>query len=969
MDAGYTMDVDDLFGDSENVNLQTIHVAPPIKGLARRIDELRSSGCCQRITWSKNGCVAYISPDGYSVRLKVFSRDPVTGKWDLGKDVPLEFPPGRDIYPLVHLSWSHLGNDLAIADEAGRVMVFSCAMALDRLQYIPVELAHPESEADCVVGMHWLAILPYEQKSHIAWSATREGAKWKWNIRSHKFHDAHHPIDSKASFIYLKRHGELRLRFQQSDSAWQESSAQLGPMVSTKEPFTHAAFASNNDNSLLLAAYDVKRRLHLYRVETVWHITTDKQSQRVAPFEKPTIQVALIALEDESSPVDLTAANLSNDTEPQGTAAAQLTHLNFLPVTPEQNDGSLPTIQAIFAKPPNMTVYDQMSAQETTHSVIVKWTVLQTQQNQVHPSLDQVTSKKKGVNSVSTRTVFQLQRQPDFTLHAVVLAFYPIWYSMLLAFCYSDGTLEFRKRSTLETIMPDGNTDTVTSLLQVGYIFPHAEPSLHIAFSPNHCMAVCMQQEGGIKLRSMEHQNGAITDDDDPRNSAALAALILQSSSAANQYYSSDDIFAILGPLSEKRKQDFTALLFEGLDVNIDCGVDDMNTNHLMLLGRTPFFVKILSAMHLLGLEGPVTRTLTSKTAWEILNIKYVTQVLTTIARMHSQKGSLETQSLRPEVVPQLIGICRWVMHFMAYILDELFSLGRAIEDIPPASLTRDVLEQKIHELNKPAVLLLLSAFPRFMMKSWAQPIAWAKRSADTLTHSSTPVPSPEIRRLYTPLHSAVNELPFEWRWFEMLVSETQNLVRGTYKKANLTDAQRNMVERDLLLGKIPNILFPIAKRLVTDRLWNSSQPGGCLADKLDVGRLMFFDTTWLGFTESKRAKAWHETHVVDICQKMVIRGTGSVVHPCLAAQQVVAQNRNRSDSLKSVNGGGGGMGEGDAKKPRLRQCVRCGEYMEDVVQGLPGYSQQHANWLMGVAKHCNCGNSWMLAEEKKGAK
>jgi mediator of RNA polymerase II transcription subunit 16 len=80
----------------------------------------------------------------------------------------------------------------------------------------------------------------------IAWSAAREGGKWKWNIKQHMFNNAHHPVDGKASFIYLKRYGELRLRFQQVDNNWQEVSAQLGPMISTKESFTHAAFASNN---------------------------------------------------------------------------------------------------------------------------------------------------------------------------------------------------------------------------------------------------------------------------------------------------------------------------------------------------------------------------------------------------------------------------------------------------------------------------------------------------------------------------------------------------------------------------------------------------------------------------------------------------------------------------------------------------------------------------------------------------
>jgi mediator of RNA polymerase II transcription subunit 16 len=699
------------------------------------------------------------------------------------------------------------------------------------------------------------------------------------------------------------------------------------------------------DNTLLLAAYDVTRRLHLYRVETIWNVPTDKRSQNAGPFEKPTIQVSLIALEDDCNPVDNANDVLSNGASSRGAASAQLTHLNVLPVTPEQDDGSMPTIQAIFCRPPNPISLDQMNPQGPSYSIIVKWEVHQQQQSQLHPSLDQVTSKKKGVNSISAQTTFLLKRLPDYTLHSIVLTFHPIWYTILLAFCYSDGTIEIRKRSTMDIIAPDGDTDTVTSLSQSGFVFPSAEPSLHAAFSPNHCMAVCMQLDGSIKLRTMEYQHGTLsTDDEDPRHSVALVALTLQCSSAANQYYSSDDVFAIIGPLTEKRTQHFTNLLFEGLQVNIDCGVDDTSNSHLILLGRSPFFVKTLSAMHLLGLQGSVDRSLCSKIAWQILNIKYVTQILTTIARMH---GDVSKQQLRPETVPQFIGICRWIMHYMAYVLDELFSLGRTLSGMPAADITRDVLEAKIAELNKPAVLLLLSAFPRAMMKLWAQPIAWVKRSAEAFISPNTnaPTQSPEIKKLYTPLHTAVNELTFEWRWFEVLISETQNLVRGTYKKANYSDTQRNIVERELLLGKIPDVLFPIAKRLVTDTLWNSNQQSGCLADKLDMGRLMFFDTTWLGFQESKRAAIWHDTHVVDVCQKMIIRGVGTQTHPT------------------------GASANGEKKKNRLRQCVRCGECMEDVVQGLPGYTPHHYSWLMGVTKHCVCGNSWMLVDGKGKAK
>ncbi|XPS74919.1 Mediator of RNA polymerase II transcription subunit 16 [Ascochyta lentis] len=963
MDPNYSMDVDDLFGDSEHVNLQNITAVPPVKGLARRVDELGANGCCQKIAWSKNGCVAYITPDGAAVHLKVFSRDVETGKWDLGKDVALDIPQGREHYPFVHLSWSHLGNDIAVIDAAGRVLNFSCAMALDRMQYIKAELAHPEAEADGVVGLHWLAIYPYEQKNQIAWSAGREGDKWKWNIRSHVFHDAHHPIPSKASLMYLKRHGELKLRFQQNDNAWQETSTQLGPMISTQEPFTHAAFTSNNDESLLMAAYDVKQRLHLYRIETAWQVPQEKHSQNAGHFDKPSLQVSLIAIEENCGPANMIATELDNGTEARGTAPAQLTHLNFLPVTPHLSDGSLPTIQAVYCRPPNLISMDHLQAQETPHSVIVRWEVHQLQQNQLHPSLDQITSKKKTIGSVTARTVFQLKRAADFPMHAVVLACIPVWYHMLLAFCYSDGTIEFRRRSTMEILVSDGNTDTVTSLFQAGFAFPHGEPSLHLALSPNYCMSVCMQHDGSIKLRSLEYQRGTLSiDDEDPRNSAALAALILQSASSANQYFSSDDIFSVMGPLSEKRKRDFTNLLFDGLQVNIDCGIDDMNGNYLMLLGRSPFFVKTLSAMHLLGLKSPVDRSLSSKMAWIILNIKYVTQILTSITRMH---GPLEKAVLRPEVVPQFIGICRWIMHFMAYLIDELFSLGRAIEPLTAADLTASKLEHIFTQTNKPAVLLLLSAFPRAMMKLWPQPLHWVKRSADNFTNPNAPTPSPEVRKLYAPLQAAVSELPFDWRWFERLVTDTHDQSRAAFKSHGLGDAARNALERDLLLGKLHPVYLPLARRLVTEQLWNSDVAGGCLADRLDAGRLMFFDTMWLGFQESTRAQEWHDTHVVDVCQKMIIRGLGTQEHPVTSNTQT---GRRRSDSLQSARGDGGVDADGRRKK-QLRRCVRCGSYMEDVTINQVGYTPHHANWLMGIAKHCVCGNSWMLAPEKRRAR
>jgi mediator of RNA polymerase II transcription subunit 16 len=718
----------------------------------------------------------------------------------------------------------------------------------------------------------------------------------------------------------------------------------LGPINSTEETFTHAAFASNNDKILLLAAYDVARRLLVYRIETTWNVPPEKKNPSAGHIDKPVLHISLITVEENCSPVDTVSTELTNGAETGGSIASQLTQLNFMPATPEKDNASLPTIQAIFCRPPNLVNFDPLQAQDPQHSVIVRWEVQETQQAQLHPSLDQVTSKKKRIDSVADKSVLLLKRQQDFPLASVAIAFYPLCYNVFLAFCYSDGTIEMRRRSTLELVLPDGNPDTITSLLQAGFAFAQTEPSLHVAFSPNHCVAVCMQLDGDIKLRSMEYQHGDLStdEDNDPRHTAALAAVVLQSASAANQYCSSDDILSIIGPLSPERIHTFANLMFEGLNVNPDIGIEEPN-NNIPNLGRSPGFAKTLSALNLLGLRSTSDRSFISKLAWLTINVKFVSQVFSLLQRMNIGKEPL----LRPEFVPQSMGLVRWILHFIAYFLDELFSIGRAVEDM---SLTKDSLTQKMLELNKPAVLLLLSGFPRMMMKSYLPPLLWVKRSADisAATTPTTPPPSPEIRKLYAPLAAAFDDLPFQWRLFDRLIADVHLQVRTAYKHANLSDKQRNLAERDLLLGRIPDVLFPVAKCIVTDMLFSSDYPNGCLADNLDMGHLTFFDTKWLGFTESKRSAAWHATHVVDVCQKMIIRGLGAQSHPVTGTASTVEVPR---------------------KKNGMRVCIRCGSYMEDIVQGIEGYSSHHVAWSMSVSKHCICGSSWMLAEEKPRAK
>ena len=715
-----------------------------------------------------------------------------------------------------------------------------------------------------------------------------------------------------------------------------------------------------------MIAYDGSKRLHLYRIDAIWNVPQTPGQPSPKVYEKPELRVAELATEDSCHPSVIDGSGLPGDTGTKIQVPAQLTHLDFLPITPEEGDGSVPTVQAVFLTPPNTVVVGQVHPQQNPSSIIVKWEVHQLEQNLLHSNLDRVTSKKKSVNSLPTLPIWQLRRQADIMTHVsqVITSFVPLWYNMMVAFCYSDGTIEFKKRKSLENITPDFNTEIVTSMPQAGFTFPTLDSSLHVCLSPNHCIAASMHQDGKVKLQSMQYSYGSLAVHDKVPSqsaSAALAALILQHTTAANQYFCSDDIFAVMGELSPDRKREFILLMFQSLSVKIDCGVvdDGTNQNHLILLGRSPFFVKTLSALHLLGLQGGIKRSLQSKTAWMILNIKYVTQILTTIARMH---GDINKAAVRPEVVPQFVGICRWIMHFMVHLVDELFQLGHSLRKHPIESLTPLLLQQKMEILNKPSLLILLSGFPRMMMKLWANPIQWVQRTAYGYVQNNNS--SPEMRKLYYPLHQALTETPLDWRHFETLISEAGHVVRQCYKQANCSADERDTIERELLFGRIPQQLFPAARRLVTDTLFAASSPQGqpaCLADKVDVPKIMFFDTIWLGLTASHGAQMWFNSHVVDVCQKMIIRGTGSHTH--LNVTAAVANGRGRSDSTQSAMTGAAEEGK---RKKQLRRCVRCGAYMEDVMVGLNGYASTHVSWLMGVAKHCVCGNSWLLAPEPK---
>lgn len=57
---------------------------------------------------------------------------------------------------LVHLSWSHTGNELAIVDRLGRISIYTLSVAINRFNISRRCNVDSEDDLGAVVGMTWL---------------------------------------------------------------------------------------------------------------------------------------------------------------------------------------------------------------------------------------------------------------------------------------------------------------------------------------------------------------------------------------------------------------------------------------------------------------------------------------------------------------------------------------------------------------------------------------------------------------------------------------------------------------------------------------------------------------------------------------------------------------------------------------------------------------------------------------------
>ncbi|KAI9885287.1 MAG: hypothetical protein M1823_002914 [Watsoniomyces obsoletus] len=707
------LDIDELFADDGALSLPQV---PPVKGLAQRIEELRTIGCCQKVAWSKLGCLAIISPDGRKVNVRNLQCSPDDGKWRLNRErLAFQANSAHEGHQLCHLAWNHSGAELAVVDVLGRIRIFQIVVAVNRLLASRPHdnLHHQEDDLGAVVGIVWLNT---ERPYPLYRAATRVGGQVQYQISQYRTMGPFH-APNRAALLAVTRLGMLRLLYQSPDSRWLEVTHELESLSSSNDVLTHASFCPDPgeyddlmvwewpsskaaENSLLLAVQSMSRRHRLYRIQIRWtpgppvHGSTPSVSAEVMVTP---VKAALSGFEDVG-----VANGMSSNTSP---VQPQLSHLKLLPVIHEglTTESTFPTIMMVFSHLPTAPNPEF----EESFSVIARWE-LQSTQSALHSQFDQLDSKgKKGSKNKLQEPV--LRRLEDIVVDKTILSVQLIGAGISIAIFYSDGSIEMRDRVSFKIISAEVDSNKVTSLAQSGLSFPADEPCLHAALSQNQCVAVTYGDEGVMQLKTIKF----MTVDSD--ETAALA-LAMQYAQSCVHYLNSDDVLAAVQAISRHANihHSFLNEVWRALSQTADFTSEAQQDKVL----RNTSIQRCLSAQDALGRHGG-HRSMSSRVAWTALYLRYISSNLGML--MHAgikSVGGGDTEFSKPDTLQSLFGLIRWTVDFVAFITDDLFDVLHTFLKSPPtAENLLSASNSLIKDRSNLGLAFILSSIPRSVLK------------------------------------------------------------------------------------------------------------------------------------------------------------------------------------------------------------------------------------------------------------
>ncbi|KAL4916259.1 mediator of RNA polymerase II transcription subunit 16 [Aspergillus aurantiobrunneus] len=914
------INVDDLFGESTSLELGLPASTSPTstKGLAQRLDETRLIGCCQKIAWSRLGCIAYISQDSSRVNVRHLQCRQSDGKWVLSEETPLnQITEAHNGHALVHLCWNESGSELAVADSSGRVSICSNPIALNSVNGARQAAFDADDDGAQIVGMMWLN---QHRSVHSFYQAAKVQGRWAYSPFRRRPIGPFHPAN-KAALLCITRSGVMKLLYQNPDNRWAEITTELKNTSYSDRLLTHAALVATQAG-ILIATYSACEKISLYRVSIQWNPPQwDPTQQKQGPQQFPVPSFRFVHSKVEvpyNIPSSRGTGENPDEQSPLTSSLYCLTSLQIILPASDNSAGSTPNpwIVAVFSIPPHAILPHQQL--QVPASTIVRWQ-LETGIPTLHPKFDEVASKKSNVQ-IKPKTV--LRRLDDITSERHIVSVDQTEYGNILAISYDDSSISFYDPKTMAVLDGIDEADAVTSLAQAGFHYPLDFSGLHISFSPSACVAVGLDSDGQTHLRIMEHSYGAESGHyDENKFSAAIASLTLAFCRGCGAEVNTDDIlFILLRQLSPDAQTVFLNEVYRALSINCNFTTEqDKLMNH-------PYIPRALSIQAALGFQNKYkARKIAANVPWAILQLRQAAILYPFFFQYN--KGVQAHEPHDPDVLRMVFGNTKWVLDFSFYILNELFDLA---DDFESVSSDQEAFNQKIKSTASVPLIILLSSMSRAFLRFICRGLRGIHAG-----YANAPLIG-DSRVYYTEIFQSLDTSPIRTDVYEKLLAGVDSAVKHAYTGAGFGDNERPGPEKELLVSsRIPPVLVTAVSTILRQTV---------PAMKAEVDRMALFmgDYNWLGFGADARTEAYRRSRDVDIVKKLPVARGGA---------GFAALGSAEAGSLGAKNGTQGYLS---------RRCVRCCEISETEYppRSVPAIRMIYK---LGYLRSCICGGMWNL--------
>ncbi|PNH42809.1 hypothetical protein VD0004_g4552 [Verticillium dahliae] len=959
------LDVDDLFGDG--VNLTLPNVRAPSRQLAQRVDEMRTRGCAQGIAWSKSGTIASISPDGRSVQVRYLRADPKTGSWGLSEPTTVDAITASPSTPIVHLAWAATSsNELAVIDAAGRVAILAFSVSLNRPFLTRKWDADHVDDLHAIAGCFWLPLASQHKNYHVFHGpAVKDATAYRYESSFIHAFGPWHPNPAKSALLCVTTSGMLRLFWSQSNNKLEETTLELDSFSSSDDLITHASLHSDK-NHMYVALATASRQLRLVRVSISWG--PPQPDNKLPPSGQPlnpTMTAKHLAISSwmpngqSGNPIDA--------------SMTQISHIELLPSQLDNTGHNWVPMNVLVVRsylPTTNSPFQEMQ------SVIDRWEVGHEPSPALHPAFEQMGSRRNSSAGGNDKDPNRLKRLDPVFINKVIVGMQTIHFGKAVCIAFSDGSVEYRDRFTMQETYNELSLDRVMTLNQVGFTFSEGTPCLQVAFSPTNCSVAQIQDDGQVKWNGLHYPLGDIgNSNQDAQYAAVIAALTVAASAATFYQVNCDDILAAAKPYADKKT--FTRDWVNELVRMLKVPVDYSEEAHHEALVRNSSLQLCFSILNHLGFNGEFNpRSSSGKFAFLSLNIRNVV-ILITIA---SNTPTNMREKLNPldehEVIDALCGCAQWSVDLLAYLADSLFALlddPKFTELLQPRNYSE--ISNYLRSRSDPSLQLLLCSATRGFLSAVCRRLThldqishraiefYDRRAAiqnATDPSGQSKVATIALNKSYQRMQHIISNSHIKVQDFDHLLTTLTSDIRSTYQTAfaglaaqaqqknesngtaNTQQGQKQIdaqirgaqiiSELNLLLAAQPPAPFlTVLKKLFGQDL-------RAFRAQTDPSKLFFADLGLLEVDDAPRVLGARRAaaRYVDVFRRVEMTNRAG------------PREETPEEQLQQRGGRGGPL--------QWRRCVRCAAVMEDVFGSRPGFT-----FVLTQQRKCSCGGYWAL--------